>query len=169
VSSDSTKAISIVGVVTLTVYQTSTDTSPVTITPAELVYLDGVTSAIQTQLNGKAASSHTHTKAQISDFSHTHTAADITSGTFAAARIPLAEYTASVASVTVAANSTAIVPWPAGVSSTDVVSMFLYNNGSTVRVFVGGYSGSGVVLFNPTASSFTFNSTNAMLRIWKLG
>lgn len=30
------------------------------ITSTELGYLDGVTSAIQTQLNNKAASSHTH-------------------------------------------------------------------------------------------------------------
>lgn len=35
------------------------------VTSTELGYLDGVTSAIQTQLNGKAASSHTHTGAQI--------------------------------------------------------------------------------------------------------
>lgn len=34
-----------------------------TVTSTELGYLDGVTSAIQTQLNGKAASSHTHAAA----------------------------------------------------------------------------------------------------------
>ena len=33
----------------------------------ELNYVKGVTAAIQTQLNGKAASSHTHTSAQVSD------------------------------------------------------------------------------------------------------
>lgn len=38
------------------------------VTTTELGYLDGVTSAIQTQLNGKAASSHTHTASQITDF-----------------------------------------------------------------------------------------------------
>ena len=38
------------------------------VTTTELGYLDGVTSSIQTQLNGKAASSHTHTKSQITDF-----------------------------------------------------------------------------------------------------
>lgn len=43
---------------------------------AEFGFLDGVTSAIQTQLNGKAASSHTHS------------AADITSGTLSTARLP---------------------------------------------------------------------------------
>lgn len=44
------------------------------VTSTELGYLDGVTSAIQTQLNGKAASSHNHS------------AANITSGTLAVAR-----------------------------------------------------------------------------------
>ena len=37
------------------------------VTSTELGYLDGVTSNIQTQLNGKAASSHTHTISQISN------------------------------------------------------------------------------------------------------
>ena len=46
------------------------------VTSTELGYLDGVTGAIQTQLNGKAASTHTHA------------AGDITSGTLADARIP---------------------------------------------------------------------------------
>lgn len=44
------------------------------VTSTELSYLDGVTSKIQTQLNGKAASSHNHS------------AANITSGTLAVAR-----------------------------------------------------------------------------------
>lgn len=39
----------------------------ITATAAELNFVDGVTSAIQTQLNGKAATSHTHTASQISD------------------------------------------------------------------------------------------------------
>jgi hypothetical protein len=48
------------------------------ITSTELSYLDGVVSNIQTQLNGKAASSHSHP------------ASNITSGTIAAARLPVA-------------------------------------------------------------------------------
>lgn len=39
-----------------------------TLTTTELNYVDGVTSAIQAQLDGKAASSHTHTAANITDF-----------------------------------------------------------------------------------------------------
>lgn len=46
----------------------------VTATTAELNYVDGVTSSIQTQLDAKAASSHTHT------------AGDVTSGTLGVAR-----------------------------------------------------------------------------------
>lgn len=47
-----------------------------TVTSTELGYLDGVTSNIQSQLNGKAASSHNHAASQI------------TSGTLSADRIP---------------------------------------------------------------------------------
>lgn len=45
--------------------------SDLTATATELNYVDGVTSSIQTQLNGKAASSHTHTVANISDLTAT--------------------------------------------------------------------------------------------------
>ena len=40
----------------------------ITATASELNYMDGVTSNVQTQLNSKAASGHTHTKSQITDF-----------------------------------------------------------------------------------------------------
>lgn len=43
----------------------------VTATAAELNYVDGVTSSIQSQLNGKAASSHTHTIAQVTNLQST--------------------------------------------------------------------------------------------------
>jgi hypothetical protein len=39
-----------------------------TVTTTELGYLSGVTSAIQTQINSKANSSHTHTTSEITDF-----------------------------------------------------------------------------------------------------
>lgn len=72
----------------------------VTATAQELNYTDGVTSNIQTQLNGKAAASHTHddryyTESETNSLlagkantSHTHSAANITSGTLALDRIP---------------------------------------------------------------------------------
>lgn len=49
----------------------------ITATAVELNYTDGVTSNIQTQLNGKAASSHSHTKSQISDFPSSMPASDV--------------------------------------------------------------------------------------------
>jgi hypothetical protein len=52
------------------------DTSVGNISSTELGYVAGVTSSIQTQLNGKAASSHTHA------------ASDVNSGTFAYDRMP---------------------------------------------------------------------------------
>lgn len=48
---------------------------PFSISVSEIGYLDGVTSAIQTQINGKAATSHTHTSANIADLGTTITAA----------------------------------------------------------------------------------------------
>ena len=72
----------------------------VTATAQELNYTDGVTSNIQTQLNGKAAASHNHddryyTEDEVdgllaakANTSHTHSADNITSGTLALDRIP---------------------------------------------------------------------------------
>ncbi len=51
-----------------------------TVSNAEFGYLDGVTSSIQTQLNGKAASSHTHT---ISDVTNLETSLDAKQNTSA--------------------------------------------------------------------------------------
>jgi hypothetical protein len=55
------------------------------VTAAELAYLSGVTSSVQTQINGKAAATHYHA------------ASDITSGTFALARIPTGTTSSTVA------------------------------------------------------------------------
>jgi hypothetical protein len=50
---------------------------PPGLTAAELGYLDGVTSSVQSQLGGKAASSHTHPISQISDWPPGLTAAEL--------------------------------------------------------------------------------------------
>ena len=52
-------------------------TDSLTATIAELNYVDGVTSAIQTQLNGKAAAIHTHTTSDITDLSIPDDLADL--------------------------------------------------------------------------------------------
>lgn len=56
---DSSGCLSTASVVVIT--DTNKTISPSSITVTELGYLDGVTSSIQTQLNSKAASNHTHT------------------------------------------------------------------------------------------------------------
>lgn len=43
------------------------DITDLTATATELNFVDGVTSSVQTQLDGKAATSHTHTSSQITD------------------------------------------------------------------------------------------------------
>lgn len=52
---------------------TTADITDLTATATELNYTDGVTSSIQTQLDGKSATGHTHVAADVTDFS---TAAD---------------------------------------------------------------------------------------------
>lgn len=49
-------------------YDANLPTFPVGISTTEVGYLNGVTSAIQTQIDGKAATSHTHTHADITDY-----------------------------------------------------------------------------------------------------
>lgn len=49
----------------------------VTATAEELNYISGVTSGVQTQLDGKAASEHTHTVSEISDFPESMPASDV--------------------------------------------------------------------------------------------
>lgn len=51
---------------------------PATFPPSSHTHVIGDTTGLQTALDGKAATSHTHTKANITDFSHTHVMADIT-------------------------------------------------------------------------------------------
>ena len=59
------------------------------ITTTELNYLSGVTSAIQTQLNGKAATSHSHTVANITDLTATATELNYTDGVTSAIQTQL--------------------------------------------------------------------------------
>ena len=68
-----------------------------TASTTQLGYLSGVTSNIQTQLNGKASTSHTHSEYASTSHthsyaavSHTHSASDINSGTLGSDRLPWA-------------------------------------------------------------------------------
>jgi len=51
---------------------------PSTFPPSSHTHVIGDTTGLQTALDGKAATSHTHVKANITDFAHTHLLADIT-------------------------------------------------------------------------------------------
>lgn len=75
-----------------------------TATVRELNYVHGVTSAIQTQLNAKAASNHTHSGYAAS--SHNHSAANITSGTLPVARGGTGGTTAATARTGIGAINT---------------------------------------------------------------
>ena len=61
------------------------------ITSTELGYLDGVTSNIQTQLNGKAASSHTHTGTQITGLTANRALVSNSSGQLAVSAVTSTE------------------------------------------------------------------------------
>jgi hypothetical protein len=51
---------------------------PATFPPSSHTHAIADTTGLQTALDGKAATSHTHVKANITDFAHTHLMADIT-------------------------------------------------------------------------------------------
>ena len=51
---------------------------PTTFPPSSHTHVIADTTGLQTAVDGKAATSHTHTKANITDFAHTHLMADIT-------------------------------------------------------------------------------------------
>lgn len=72
------------------------------VTSTELGYLDGVTGPVQTQLNGKASTSHTHTASQVgaAASSHTHTAGEVTGLTASRALVSNADGSPSVSAVT---------------------------------------------------------------------
>ena len=61
------------------------------VTSTELGYLDGVTSAIQTQLNGKAASSHTHSGTQVTGLTASRALVSNSSGQVAVSAVTSTE------------------------------------------------------------------------------
>lgn len=104
----------------------------VTATAAELNYMDGVTSNVQTQLNGKAASSHTHSTASTTAAGFLRQLNGSTSnflrgdGTWATP--PNTTYSAMKGATSSAAGSTGLVPAPAAGKQTS----FLRGDGTWV-------------------------------------
>lgn len=94
----------------------------VTATAAELNYMDGVTSNVQTQLNGKAASSHTHSTASTTAAGFLRQLNGSTSnflrgdGTWATP--PNTTYSAMKGATTSAAGSAGLVPAPSAGAAT---------------------------------------------------
>lgn len=94
----------------------------VTATATELNYMDGVTSNVQTQLNGKAASSHTHSAASTTAAGFLRQLNGSTSnflrgdGTWATP--PNTTYSAMKGATTSAAGSTGLVPAPSAGAAT---------------------------------------------------
>lgn len=94
----------------------------VTATAAELNYMDGVTSNVQTQLNGKAASNHTHGTASTTAAGFLRQLNGSTSnflrgdGTWATP--PNTTYSAMKGATTSAAGSTGLVPAPSAGAAT---------------------------------------------------
>jgi hypothetical protein len=90
-------------------YDANLPTWPATVDATEVGYLNGVTSAIQTQIDSKAATSHTHA------------ASDVNSGTFADARIAQSNVTQHEAAIN-ALNLTN-APAEANADVTDAVNI----------------------------------------------
>lgn len=94
----------------------------VTATATELNYMDGVTSNVQTQLNGKAASSHSHSTATTSAAGFLRqlngSTANFLRGDGTWATPPNTTYSAMKGATSSAAGSTGLVPAPAAGAAT---------------------------------------------------
>ena len=104
----------------------SNDTGKVAVsdvTTTELNYLDGVTSNVQTQLNGKSASGHKHS------------GSDITSGTVAAARLPEASDSASGIVNTSAQSFKGVKTFADGIKLGDATITYDSTKGAVVFTF----------------------------------
>ena len=120
---------------TLAVARGGTGNTSVDTTPTSGSTKMCTSGGIYTALRGKAASSHTHTKAQITDFpttmtpsAHTHAASDVTSGTLSADRIPgLAASKITSGTLAVARGGTGVTANPSllvNLASTSAASVF---------------------------------------------
>lgn len=103
------------------------------VTSTELGYLDGVTSAIQTQLNGKAASSHNHA------------ASDITSGTLSSDRLPTVPVANGGTGATTAAAARDNLGVSALIKAGSVANSVALNNNNTSSGEYAVASGHGTI------------------------
>lgn len=144
------------------------------ITALELSRLSGVTSSVQTQINGKAATTHAHTIADVTSLqaaldakantAHTHTIADST-GLQAALDAKQDDFTAQAANLVFAgpANGAAAAPTFRTLVTADIPSSAV---GTEIVVTAAPYSAAGdakeVRDANISASSTTLTSATAV-------
>lgn len=98
------------------------------VTSTELGYLDGVTSAIQTQLNSKAASSHSHSTS------------DITSGTLSSDRLPTVPVAKGGTGATTAASAATNIIQNQSIKPAAVEFMGASSHGGYIDFHYGGGS-----------------------------
>ena len=93
----------------------------ITATAAEVNYTSDVTSLIQAQINGKAATAHTHTKANITDFPASLPASDVSAWAKAATK---PAYTAAEVGAAATSHTHTYMPVAGGTFTGNIVAIY---------------------------------------------
>lgn len=144
---------------------------------AELNYVDGVTGGIQTQLNGKAASSHTHSASDItsglakvatsgsySDLSNTPTVDQTYDGTSANAQSGVAVASGISSAISGKADKTEIIHWidatlPSGQTSYNITNALFKTTSRIVQILSdNGYPYNSIDIATNGTCTITFAS-----------
>ena len=129
-----------------------------TTTTTELNYLSGVTSAVQTQLNGKAASSHTHTASQITDF--TEAAQDAVGTIISGAGIASVAYNDASNTIVVTATEADTLNSVTGRGATTSNAISVGALTATTGSFSGALTVTGNLVVNGTTTTVNSNEVN---------
>jgi hypothetical protein len=124
-----------------------------TLTTIELNHVDGVTGPIQTQLDGKAASVHTHTSTNITDFNEA--AQDAVGGIISGAGIVSVTYDDNTNTITVSATEADTLDSVTDRGNTTGNSITVGSLQTTANVTVGGN-----LIVNGTTTTVNSNEVN---------